>query len=94
MKKPKHIFKQGEYAYFTPTCEIVEIIGSVKKEGWIRNRTNIRVLSPNNIDPLTGKPLKYYDCNVQVLQPILDDSVQFLFKMLYKDEKFTVIRHL
>lgn len=90
----KKSYNVGEFVYFTPKGEIVKIIGSTKKSGVFRDKYYIRVLSLSNIDPKTGKAIKYYDCNYQSLKPINDKDIQFLLKMHFNNETFNLIRRL
>lgn len=93
MKKKPHVYKQGEYAYFVGKGEIVRIIGSTKSKGFLKT-TTFRVLSLKDIDPFSDQPTMYYECNQYALAPILDPNIQFLIRMAYKDQKFTIIRQL
>lgn len=90
----KHVYRKGEYAFLAPKGEIVTIIGSTTKEGWVRTKTLIRVASLKDLDPITGKFTQYYDCNSFALLPILDEDVQFLLKMTYSSKKFNLVRQI
>lgn len=90
----KKIYKEGEYAYFIPKGEIVKIMGSTPKNGVFFKSHRLKVLSLKEIDPMTGSPKLYYECNPAALAPINDQDVQLFLKFHYNSQNIRTFRQL
>ena len=90
----KHSYRQGEYAYLSTVGEIVRILGSTSKDGIFGTKYYIQVESLKDVDPITNKADRYYECSAKVLFPIKDSDVQLFFRMLYSAQEFNTLRVL
>jgi len=90
----RHVFKPGEFAYFSGKGEIVRIVSSYDKKGLLGTKQVLRVMSLKDVEASTGRPSRYIDCPISSILPIKDDDVQLMFKLLYLTEEFTLLRYL
>lgn len=82
----KVTYKIGAYVYYTPTGEIVKILGNTKKPGLLTDKYLLEVYS-----------IKYnitYSCASKDIKPLNDKNIQLIMKMVYDNKKFSIIKQL
>lgn len=89
------VYRQNEYALLIAEGELVKILGSLRAKSKLGiERDYLTFVRLSDIDSNTGAQVNVCRCLPKEVCKIRNEDVQFVFKMLFDNKPFEIIRQI